>query len=274
MPVKILKSKRRTLEQLREYYEIEKELASRLRNASRKDRRHLYRVLYDEFYQRIPRLSTRRSEIVVSRKMKLLKRFLNPESTFLEVGSGDCSLALEVAKRVRKVYAIEVSEEVTRNRIFPQNFELTLSDGFSIPVPENSINTAYSESVMEHVHPDDAFDHVQNIYRALVPGGVYVCFTPNRLSGPHDISKYFDKVATGFHLKEYTATELCNLFHKVGFSKISTYIGGRGIYIRCPLSFISLCERRLVILPFSLRKLIANTLPFKALLGIRVVGKK
>ena len=37
-----------------------------------------------------------------------------------------------------------------------------------------------------------------NLYRALKPGAVYVCITPNRLSGPHDISLYFDSVATGF----------------------------------------------------------------------------
>ena len=63
---------------------------------------------------------------------------------------------------------------------------------------------------MEHLHPDDALEQLQNIYSALVPGGIYLCITPNRLSGPQDVSRDFDMVATGFHLKEYTISELSN----------------------------------------------------------------
>ena len=69
---------------------------------------------------------------------------------------------------------------------------------------------------------------LKNIYQALAPGGSYLCFTPNRLSGPHDISKYFDEVATGFHLREYTNTELVAIFKKTGFSEIMVYMGFKG----------------------------------------------
>lgn len=41
-------------EQIREYYEIEKELANRLRYASKQERRYLYSSLYDELYRRVP----------------------------------------------------------------------------------------------------------------------------------------------------------------------------------------------------------------------------
>ena len=281
MLIKIPKREKRTLEQIREHYEIEKELANRLRKASREERRYLYADLYDELYRKVPHLPqlTRKRDpklrlLAVSVQMRLLKRFLNPESTFLEIGPGDCSLSLEVAKHVRKVYAIDVSKEITKDEIFPQNFELIISDGCSIPIPESSISIAYSFQLMEHLHPDDAIDQLQNIYKALTPGGKYICSTPNRLSGPHDISKYFDKVSTGFHLKEYTVTELYKLFRKFGFSKISTYIGCKGNYVKFPLFLIILCEIILRILPFSLRKGIANTLPFKSLLGMMIVGTK
>lgn len=279
MPMKIPKSEKRTFEQLQEQYEIEKELANRLLNASREERLYLYAALYDELYRRVPhhpqltRKTNPRTRLVkVSEQMRLLKRFLKPKSTFLEIGPGDCSLSLEVSKRVRKVYAIDVSEEITKDEIFPKNFELIISDGCSIPVPENSIHIAYSNQLIEHVHPEDAFDELQNIYKALTPGGVYICITPNRLSGPHDISKYFDDVATGFHLKEYTVTELCDIFRKARFSKISTYIGGKGIYMKSPLFPIKICEKLLSILPA--RRTIANTLPFNALLGMIIVGTK
>ena len=84
---------------------------------------------------------------------------------------------------------------------------------------------------MEHLHPDDAFEQLENIYRALTPGGVYICVTPNRLSGPHDISSLYDEVATGFHLKEYSISELHSLFRRVGFSRIRVHFGIKEKYI-------------------------------------------
>ncbi|MCK4527248.1 methyltransferase domain-containing protein [candidate division WOR-3 bacterium] len=276
-----MKTEKRTLQQIQEQYEIEKELANRLRNAARNERKYLYRELYDEFFRRVPhhpqltRKKDTKSQLVhVSEQMRFLKRFLNPETIFLEIGPGDCSLSLEVARRVRKIYAIDVSKEIIPDIITPENFELIISDGSSISVPENSINIGYSNQLMEHLHPDDAFDQLQNIYKALTPSGIYCCITPNRISGPHDISKYFDEVATGFHLKEYTVTELYNLFKSVGFSKINIYIGGKGIYIRFSLLIIIHIEKILSTIPVSLRKKITTTLPFKALLGICMVGQK
>jgi hypothetical protein len=44
----------RTAEQIREHYEIEKQLASRLRMAGKAERRTLYAALYDELYRRVP----------------------------------------------------------------------------------------------------------------------------------------------------------------------------------------------------------------------------
>ncbi len=281
MSIKIQKSEKRTFNQLKEHYEIEKELANRLRNASKEKRRDLYTTIYDELYRRVPqhpqltrKIDSKSRLTAVSKQMRLIKHFLKQESTFLEVGPGDCSLSLEVSKHVRKVYAVDVSKEITKGDIFPKNFELIISDGCSIPVPENSINIAYSNQLMEHLHPEDAFEQLHNIYKALIPGGKYICITPNRLYGPADISKYFDEVATGFHLKEYTVTELCKLFRKVGFSKISVYIQAKGFYIKFILFLVILFEKLLSILPFSLRKVIGRKLPFKQLLGIRIVGEK
>lgn len=281
MFIKISKNEKRTSEQIKEHYELEKQLASRLRISSREERQHLYTFLYDELFQKVthhPQLirkaDPKASAKEVDRKMRLLANFLSHNSIFLEVGPGDCKLSFEVAKRVRKAYAVDVSQEITKNLILPQNFELIISDGCSIPVPENTITIAYSNQLMEHLHPDDGFDQIHNIYKVLTPGGAYICITPNRLSGPHDISKYFDEVATGFHLKEYTHTELYSLFRVVGFSKVSAYIGGKGIYMRFPLILIKICEKLLSRIPFYLRKKITTTLPFQALLGVIIVAEK
>ena len=171
----------------------------------------------------------------VAEQMRFLGRFSKPGDVFAEIRPGDCALALAAAPRAKHVYAVDVSDEITKTAAFPENFELILSDGCAIPVPPGSVQLVYSNQLMEHLHPDDAFEQLGNIRCALAPGGIYVCITPNRLAGPHDVSKQFDPVATGFHLKEYSIGEMKALFEKAGFSKVRTYIGAKGFFLRFPL---------------------------------------
>ncbi len=93
----------------------------------------------------------------------------------MEIGPGDCKISIEVAGLVKKVIAIDVSSEITKQIKTPDNFSLILSDGSSIPVAENSVDVAYSNQLMEHLHPDDAMKQLKNIVRALAPGGIYLC---------------------------------------------------------------------------------------------------
>src|SRR5581483_7134702 len=66
----------------------------------------------------------------------------------------------------------------------------------------------------------------------------YICVTPNRLSGPHDVSRNFDTVATGFHLKDYTIGELAALFQQVGFRRVNAFVSMRGQMLLPPLSIV------------------------------------
>ena len=275
---------KRTIEQIREQYAVEKELAERLRNARKGERRNLYSKLYDELYERIPhhpqltrkdeRESRKRS---VAAQVKILSSFLTPEATFLELGPGDCLVSFEVAKRVRKVYAIDVSDEITKSFEQSPNFELILSDGSSIDVPSESVDVAYSNQLMEHLHPEDAVDQVRGVYNALIPGGIYICITPHRFSGPHDISRYFDDVATGFHLKEYTHRELYDLLKKVGFKKIEIFCVVRDLFIKLPIYPSLFLELLLEPLSISVRRFLSKVF-FSNLrgeeLGIRIIATK
>jgi SAM-dependent methyltransferase len=274
----------RSTEQIRQHYLIEKELASRLKTASKEQRRQLYSEVYDELFRRVPdhpqlALKHHSSEAAATRqdnvthRLTLLQKFLNPEVTYLEIGPGDCALAIEVAKHVQKVYAVDVSKEIGKGVALPENLELIIADGCSIPVPENSINLAYSDQLMEHLHPDDAMDQLQNIYKALAPGGVYICITPNRLSGPHDVSQYFDQVATGFHLREYTLAELARIFRIVGFRKFQALSGARGLHLRVPAIFPQALEFLLERSGRFGRKL-ARRLPLRLILGVKLIAWK
>lgn len=275
---------KRTFEQINIQYEAEKKLADKLLNSTSDERKTLYTSLYDEYYKKAPfapelkyKNDPEAVAWIVEQRMQLLKELLQPDLIYLEVGPGDCSLSREVAKYVKKVYAVDVSNEVTKNSNFPSNFELVISDGCTIPIAENTVNLGYSHQLMEHLHPDDAFEQLQNIYKALAPGGMYVCITPNRLSGPHDSSQYFDEIATGYHLKEYTVTELYKLFRQVGFSQVSLYKSYKKNHIKIPLflatvPLFKLCETFLSLLPFPLRRKIASTpMLFR---GMTIVGIK
>jgi SAM-dependent methyltransferase len=271
----------RTLEQLREHYEIEKDLAGRLRQASSQDRKHLYSALYDELYRRVPHhpRNTRRHSLednarAVRSQMRFLQRFLRPDASFLEVGPGDCSLSFEASRFVRKVYAIDVSAVAMNNPSRPENVEIVTFDGISIPLPAGSVDIAYSHQVMEHLHQDDALAQLRSIFEVLKPGGLYLCLTPNRLYGPSDISMYFDERPTGFHMKEYTNTDLSKLMLESGFSRVRAYAGLKGRYAPVPGPLMTWTEGFLDRLPHGSRRAIAGSRAVSNFLGIRLVAAR
>lgn len=271
--------------QIRQHYEIEKELASRLRCATKAERKILYSSLYDELYSRVPfhpQLTRKKSaadlQKVADRHLAILDGFLQQDGTFLEIGPGDCALSFRVAEEVKQVYAIDVSDAITKAAATPANFELILSDGSSIPVRPGSIDIAYSNSLIEHLHPEDVTDQLQNIFDALAPGGAYVCITPNRVLGPHDVSKHFDRVATGFHLKEYTIADLVKLFRQAGFTRLRALVGSKRRFRAVPV-FPVLCFEKLVgVLPWRVTQALLRFKPtrrlLRGLLGAKVVGIK
>jgi ubiquinone/menaquinone biosynthesis C-methylase UbiE len=270
--------KDRTAAEVREHYEIEKQIADRLRDSTFDERKNLYSEAYDELFRAVPHhpmlvdYSPEAKRKDLEKDVRRLQPFITSESVYLEIGPGDCAVAFEIAGQAKKVYAIDVSNEITKNVDAPANFELILSDGSSIPVEEESVDIAFSNQLMEHLHPDDSLRQLENVFRALKRGGTYFCITPNRLSGPHDVSRTFDTTATGLHLKEYTVTELDALFRKVGFRKTRVYPGVSNIFL--PILPYKIAEKLLDILPHSIRKTLTFNKVVRFLLGVKLVGTK
>ncbi|MGI9257777.1 MAG: class I SAM-dependent methyltransferase [Gammaproteobacteria bacterium] len=267
-------------EQIKEHYEIERKLADRLRNSTKEERAGLYTSLYDELFRRVPyhpQLTNKENPSerlrAVRRSIRLFGKRLRSDSVFLEIGPGDCALSAEVASAADRVVAVDVSTEIP-NKDLPSNVEFVVSDGSSIDMPEASVDIAYSNQLMEHLHPDDAEQQLTSIYRVLKSGGRYYCITPNRLTGPHDISSYFDSEATCFHLREYSNEELVELFRAAGFRKVLTYIGKQGIYIRVPLFLKIWTERLIVRIPRPIRRPLSNFFLTRLILRIVIVGEK
>ena len=270
----------RTSEELRQHYEIEKELANRLRHSRREERTAMYSQVYDELFRRLPKhpqwtkQNTAGRELQLQGHVRLLKPYLNPDTIFLEVGAGDCALPLRVAPIVRKAYGLEVSEELTRGLPVSEKFQVLISKGCEVPLPDNTVDLAYSFQVMEHIHPDDAVEQLKDIYRVLKPGGRYYCITPNRLYGPNDISRDFDREATGLHLKEYSIGDLVKLFRSIGFRRVwlERMIKGR----RCPFPLMPARALEFVLesLPWGVRTPLARSYLMVRLLHVSVMGQK
>ena len=133
----------RSLERLRHHYEVEKTLAARLRAAPREQRLHMLTGLYEELFREVPdhpRLTRNHAPQSARRRiitqMRLLRRFLLPRMTVLEIGPGDCTFAFELAKSVRQVYGVEVDAVASRHSKPPRGtFAWFMSDGVSVPVP-------------------------------------------------------------------------------------------------------------------------------------------
>jgi SAM-dependent methyltransferase len=269
-----------TAEELRQHYEVEKELANRLRNSGRGERVAMYSEVYDELFRRVPnhpqltRQNTANHEAKVQGHVRLLRPFLTPDTTFLEVGAGDCALPILVAPMIRKAYGLEVSEELTRGIPNSEKFQVLLSNGCEVPLPDNTIDVAYSFQVIEHIHPDDVVEQLKDLYRVLKPGGLYYCITPNRLYGPNDISRAYDREATGLHLKEYSITDLLKLFRKIGFRRVWIERMIKGHRIPAPILPATILERALECLPWGIRTPLARTYLMTRLLHVSVVGKK
>jgi hypothetical protein len=127
---------------------------------------------------------------------------------------------------------------------------------------------------MEHLHPDDAVEQVRSIHDALSPGGIYICITPNRWSGPHDISRYFDDEATGFHLREYTVAELTAMFREAGFARVQVLVGSGGVHVPMAARLVTALERGLQRLPRNVGRRLARQLPLRVILGAKVLAQK
>ncbi|HEV3130232.1 MAG TPA: methyltransferase domain-containing protein [Solirubrobacteraceae bacterium] len=252
----------RSAERLRAHWEIERELADRLRRADRNQRAELYGVVYDELFRRVPdhpqnlwRQDEASRRASAARQAHRLEGFLPAAGTFLEVGAGDCAMSFAMAARAGKVYAIEVSEEIASLGSAPENFELVITDGRSVPVPPGSVDLVYSNQLMEHLHPDDAAEQLEQIFRALRPGGRYICLTPNRLLGPSDISMYFSSdEARGFHLREYDNRELRRLMSQAGFASVGAIAKLRGHLTVVPLAPFTAAEAVFEALPAPTRR--------------------
>lgn len=150
MPLPIPPSEPRSRKQLRRHYEVERELAQRLRNAPPEARRRLYGEVYDELLERLPdQPMLRQARDPEARtnsaalQLTLLEPFLEADTRFVEFGAGDTSLARALAPRVRQTIVIEASRRIAGTAVRSEELRFLRGDATRIDLPPESIDLAY-----------------------------------------------------------------------------------------------------------------------------------
>ena len=77
----------------------------------------------------------------------------------------------------------------------------------------------------------------------------------------HTTCLRIDEVATGLHLREYSAHEIREMFLAAGFKKVDFYSGGRGRYVRMPTPAAMAAETTFKYFPKLIRDKVPD-LPF------------
>lgn len=224
----------RTPEQIRHHFEVERELASRMRASSREERTELFKTLYGELFDRVPdhpRLTRREtpeeSRRGVEKQLRLIRPHLGKHVSLLEIAPGDCRLGHAACEFCDRVIGVDISDQRASDDVSPENFELVVYDGYHLDLPDASVDIAFSYQFLEHLHPDDVDPHFEMIHRLLKPGGLYVFDTPHRYSGPHDVSRHFGDTLQCFHFQEWTYREMRALARRHGFQNTWMHRSGK-----------------------------------------------
>jgi SAM-dependent methyltransferase len=258
----------RTADQLEHHFQVERAIATRLLRADRSERTNLYRSMYDELFAQVPdhpRLTRRRNETATAavnlERVKLLRRFLHPGAAVVEFGPGDCRLAFELCRYARSVCGVDISDQRgSSHEEPPANFTHVVYDGYHVPLDEQSADVVFSDQLIEHLHPLDTAHHFGLVHRLLKDGGVYVFRTPHRLTGPHDVSRYFGDEPRGFHLREWSYAELTGVLRDAGYRSWRALYGVKGRHVLVPACCLAAAESLLRACPRGLGRGLARLL--------------
>jgi SAM-dependent methyltransferase len=264
-------------ERIHAHYVLEKELARRLLQADENERLKVYGEVYGTLFSRLedhPQHTRKSHTAQLEAQIRVLKRLVPKDGVYLEIGAGDCRVTKAMARHCREAIGLDVSADVLSADAAPPNFRLELIDGTNFPIASDSVDFAYSNQLVEHLHPGDVGKHFAEVARVLRPGGRYFVITPHSLSGPHDVSKYFDHRPTGFHLIEYTYGTLGKLFADAGLRADVIRLGAGGHYVYAPAALGAGIEAVLGLCPEAWRDSLLRPKIVQAGLGVAMIGRK
>lgn len=250
-----------THDQVRTHYEVEHELREHILRSSRDERSQAFSWAYDELFRRVPwhpaltEDSGIANEELITQRSSTILPFLPSRSgtQVLEIGCGMGELSIALSRNGYSCVGVDVSEiRIARlKQLETDTLRFQQCEATVLPFETNAFDVVISMQLFEHLHPQDASTHLEEVYRVLKPGGYYLLETPNRLAGPRDISRFFSDTPQGFHLREYSVADLCELLSRCGFQPVQVILRRRRI-IKAEIA--RLIELLWGLLPVSLRR--------------------
>jgi SAM-dependent methyltransferase len=272
-----------------EWKRLEFEYAAQLRSCDAATRRRLYGVAYSDVARLRPFHSDDAEQRTAGASRELIDLVLpmiDREQPVLEIGCGRGYTCTMLAPHVQSIVGTDVSaaalaearEALRRQGIGNATIEEVSALDLRSRFEPERFGTAISIQVLEHLHRDDAADHLRQVFELLKPGGRYIILMPNRLTGPHDITREeYPQLrdAIGFHLNESTYRELAATMHAIGYRDLRSFVpwpDGNGRKRAVPLPYQVNVAAEAVYA--GLRTLGARARRVRRLLKIRLIGRK
>ncbi len=121
----------------------------------------------------------------------------------LDAGAGEGYGTALLARAGARATGVDLAAEVVAHaRAAYPGVPFLSADLCDLPLPDASVDVVVSLQVIEHL--PDVGRYLAETARVLVPGGVFVCATPNRLT----FTPGSDTPVNPFHVREFAPAEL------------------------------------------------------------------
>lgn len=188
------------------------------------DDEQIYRECYENLHQFLLKHAQSQHDHIYSANMQRyapICKLIGSGKHVLEIGCGEGTLSMAIAKVGNDVTGTDVSESIInlaekakeKENIHTLNFKVM--DGRKLYFPSNTYDCVISKSVFEHFRSKDIYLHLQEVKRLLKAGtGCYFLIVPHKNLG----------IEEGLHLKLYTYRELDKILSNAGFSILKSPI--------------------------------------------------
>lgn len=208
---------------------FEKALRERILASAREERPNVITAGYDELFSSFPDhtvfAGSQEGRARIGRlSAGMIAPLLPVKARVLEVGCGRGDTIHALSAMGFSCWGIEISETMVNMANELGGATVVQGTADRLNFQDGFFDCVFSQEMIEHLHPDDSKIHIQDAFRVLRSNGIFSIETPNRTTGPQDVSRGVGSEAQGLHLKEYSVAELIQLLHENGFIKIRSLL--------------------------------------------------
>lgn len=209
----------------RAQFELERQLRRRILDSSKQERSEVAAQVYEELFSKFPdhsafQVTPEQRRRIGWKQAGMINPLTKPGSHILGVGCGRGDVLEALADMGCTCVGLEPSRHMIEICRQSARFEMVWGTADRLDFPDETFDVVFSQQVIEHLHPEDVPDHFAESFRVLRSGGVLSVETPNRRTGPQDVSRGFVPEAEGLHLKEWFVGELIREFRQAGFVRV------------------------------------------------------